>query len=175
MYIIDFESALHLPQGPGMQHPVELPPSALSSLGRTHFDPYAWDMYCVGKLFDDTIKVCVVSPSSPGCQLTWCADRLAGEIPSVVCALVHGLAYRNGARVPRCLPLSPFGTSGTSGGGGRSFRAVQVARHTGRGLEGLGLGSCMLGVDRGWSRVRPPSVTIRLYIGPVVRGQSCGL
>ncbi|RDX39584.1 hypothetical protein OH76DRAFT_1367351 [Lentinus brumalis] len=77
VYIIDFESALHLPQGPGMQHPVELPPSALSSLGRTHFDPYAWDMYCVGKLFDDTIKIVWREKSLPW-YVRWFTDWLIG-------------------------------------------------------------------------------------------------
>ncbi|TFK78678.1 hypothetical protein K466DRAFT_445413, partial [Polyporus arcularius HHB13444] len=49
VYIIDFECAMHHPQGPGQQGPVDLTESLVQCpAGVRRMDPYAWDMYCVG-------------------------------------------------------------------------------------------------------------------------------
>lgn len=58
LYIIDFEMARHLPLGPRAQGPVQLTGALIQApLGVSRFDPYAWDMYCVGVLFDEVLEV----------------------------------------------------------------------------------------------------------------------
>ncbi|RPD72941.1 hypothetical protein L226DRAFT_141782 [Lentinus tigrinus ALCF2SS1-7] len=57
IYIIDFDLSKRLERGPGQQHAIELPESFYEPpLGMTRFDPYSWDVYCTGKLFDRTVK-----------------------------------------------------------------------------------------------------------------------
>ncbi|RDX44625.1 hypothetical protein OH76DRAFT_1408853 [Lentinus brumalis] len=52
-YIIDFDRSKCLKSGPGIQHAIDYckPP-----LGMTQFDPYSWDVYCTGILFDTVTK-----------------------------------------------------------------------------------------------------------------------
>ncbi|RPD72866.1 hypothetical protein L226DRAFT_614447, partial [Lentinus tigrinus ALCF2SS1-7] len=57
VYIIDFDVSKRLDRGPGHQHAVELPQCACKPpLGMTRFDPYSWDVYCTGKMFNDIVK-----------------------------------------------------------------------------------------------------------------------
>ena len=57
-YIIDYDRSRRFELGPGQQHAVELPSPALKPpLGMKQFDPYSWDMYCVGQTFDWLLKV----------------------------------------------------------------------------------------------------------------------
>ncbi len=58
IYLIDFGSSRLLTLGPGEEGPIELPPSAIPKFeDQPVFDPYAWDMYCVGILFKDPLQV----------------------------------------------------------------------------------------------------------------------
>ncbi|KAI0746346.1 hypothetical protein C8Q80DRAFT_767529 [Daedaleopsis nitida] len=61
IYIIDYGESLQLELGPGQQPAVDLPPSQIPKPdGITRLDPYSWDMYCVGLVFqslaEDTFK-----------------------------------------------------------------------------------------------------------------------
>ena len=58
-YIIDFGFSRRLELGPGCQPAIELPHTiwARPREGATHFDPYAWDMLCVGRSFKSLLKV----------------------------------------------------------------------------------------------------------------------
>ncbi|KAI0370828.1 hypothetical protein BV20DRAFT_1043719 [Pilatotrama ljubarskyi] len=50
-YIIDFNSAKQFPLGPGRQHAITLPDTQNEPPnGLTIFDPYSWDVYCLGLL-----------------------------------------------------------------------------------------------------------------------------
>ena len=59
VYIIDFEYARLLEHGPGCQGAVELPNTIWPRPreGASHFDPYAWDMLCVGRAFEVMLRV----------------------------------------------------------------------------------------------------------------------
>ncbi|KAI9056603.1 hypothetical protein FKP32DRAFT_1444228 [Trametes sanguinea] len=53
VYLIDFDSARQFHLGPGVQPAIDLPPTqADPPLGLTYFDPYSWDVYCLGRLFE---------------------------------------------------------------------------------------------------------------------------
>ncbi|RPD58314.1 hypothetical protein L226DRAFT_561547 [Lentinus tigrinus ALCF2SS1-7] len=57
VYIIDFDASKRLERGPGHQHAIELPRcNCKPPLDMTRFDPYSWDVYCTGKMFDHTVK-----------------------------------------------------------------------------------------------------------------------
>ena len=58
-YIIDYEYSLLLEYGPGRQSAVKLPDTIhlRPREGATHFDPYAWDMLCVGRAFEVMFRV----------------------------------------------------------------------------------------------------------------------
>ena len=58
-YVIDYEFAQHLEQGPGRQGAIELPDTIWPRPreGAIHFDPYAWDMLCVGRAFEIMLAV----------------------------------------------------------------------------------------------------------------------
>ncbi|KAI0643070.1 hypothetical protein C8Q79DRAFT_916459 [Trametes meyenii] len=54
MYFIDFETAQRLSASPGIQGAVSLPETqVVPPDGMDRMDPYSWDMFCVGKLFED--------------------------------------------------------------------------------------------------------------------------
>ena len=53
LYIIDFDRSRKLELGPGRQHAIELPSTQYEPpLQMKAFDPYSWDVYCMGKLFE---------------------------------------------------------------------------------------------------------------------------
>ena len=58
-YIVDFGFSRLLDLGPGLQPAVELPRTVWERPrdGVTHFDPYAWDMLCVGRAFKKMLRV----------------------------------------------------------------------------------------------------------------------
>ncbi|KAI0367146.1 hypothetical protein BV20DRAFT_950764 [Pilatotrama ljubarskyi] len=57
VYIIDFQTARHFNAGPGVQRAIHLPPSQFKPPpGMDRFDPYSWDVYCLGKLFEQMAK-----------------------------------------------------------------------------------------------------------------------
>ncbi|KAI0324122.1 hypothetical protein GY45DRAFT_1331878 [Cubamyces sp. BRFM 1775] len=56
-YIIDFDTSRQLALGPGSQHAIALPPTQIRPPnGLKHFDPYSWDVYCLGQLYKKLIK-----------------------------------------------------------------------------------------------------------------------
>ncbi len=58
IYIIDFDRSKRLEKGPGRQYAIDLPETCCKPpLGMTRFDPYSWDVYCTGILFDAVVKV----------------------------------------------------------------------------------------------------------------------
>ncbi|KAI9069817.1 hypothetical protein FKP32DRAFT_1671074 [Trametes sanguinea] len=58
VYIPDFNTSRQLELGPGEQHAITLPGSQIRPPnGLRHFDPYSWDMYCVGHVFAWMLKV----------------------------------------------------------------------------------------------------------------------
>ncbi|KAI0668056.1 hypothetical protein C8Q78DRAFT_980377, partial [Trametes maxima] len=75
MYFIDFETAQRLSAGPGIQCAVPLPETqVVPPDGMDRMDPYSWDMYCVGKLFEDMAE-CVYRRKGPP---PWLVKRIAG-------------------------------------------------------------------------------------------------
>ena len=57
-YIIDFDTSRQLSLGPGDQHAITLPPTQLPPPNHhTHFDPYSWDIYCLGQVYKAAIRV----------------------------------------------------------------------------------------------------------------------
>ena len=58
VYIIDFDTSRRFEKGPGHQHAIDLPECACKPPpGVTRFDPYSWDVYCTGKLFEFNCEV----------------------------------------------------------------------------------------------------------------------
>ncbi|KAI0751756.1 hypothetical protein C8Q80DRAFT_1159182 [Daedaleopsis nitida] len=52
VYIMDFGESQQYELGPGRQPAIKLPPSHITPPNdMTHFDPYSWDMLCVGHAF----------------------------------------------------------------------------------------------------------------------------
>ena len=58
VYIIDFDRSRQLERGPGRQPAIELPSTQYKPpLQMKAFDPYSWDVYCMGRLFQKLTKV----------------------------------------------------------------------------------------------------------------------
>ncbi|KAI0696977.1 hypothetical protein C8T65DRAFT_29164 [Cerioporus squamosus] len=72
VYIIDFDRSKRLKKGPGLQHAIDLPEvNCQPPPGMTRFDPYSWDVYCTGILFETVTKVIYDSD----CHMPWVARR----------------------------------------------------------------------------------------------------
>ncbi|KAI0364402.1 hypothetical protein BV20DRAFT_1005889 [Pilatotrama ljubarskyi] len=57
VYIIDFDTARQFALGPGSQRAITLPETQVAPPdGSTRFDPYSWDVYCLGRLFEQLLK-----------------------------------------------------------------------------------------------------------------------
>ncbi|KAI0632475.1 hypothetical protein C8Q77DRAFT_1125903 [Trametes polyzona] len=52
VYLIDFQTSRQLPAGPGVQGAITLPVAHQFDPPFDHMDPYSWDVYCLGKLFE---------------------------------------------------------------------------------------------------------------------------
>ncbi|TFK78954.1 hypothetical protein K466DRAFT_606522 [Polyporus arcularius HHB13444] len=98
IYLIDFGSSRVLARGPGEQEPIELPPSAVPKFAdRPVFDPYAWDMYCVGVLFTSILEVSNPipeqllgsNPDLPGSTTDNDRPELAAPHARDICRLDH--------------------------------------------------------------------------------------
>ncbi|KAJ8462841.1 hypothetical protein ONZ51_g10643 [Trametes cubensis] len=58
IYIYDFNTSRQFARGPGYQHAITLPETQVSPPnGLTHFDPYSWDVYCLGHLMNELMDV----------------------------------------------------------------------------------------------------------------------
>ncbi|PIL34758.1 hypothetical protein GSI_02545 [Ganoderma sinense ZZ0214-1] len=66
VYIIDFDRSRQLDLGPGRQLPIELPSTQCKPpLNMKSFDPYSWDVYCMGKLFEQLTQEAFCLHSGP--------------------------------------------------------------------------------------------------------------
>ena len=75
-YIIDFGASRQLAAGPGSQGPINLPDSQHPKpLDMTSMDPYAWDVYCTGKLCKQLFTVSVA----------WIPSRIFLIVQSTYC------------------------------------------------------------------------------------------
>ncbi len=58
LYIIDFNSSKQFALGPGAQRAITLPATQIPPPnGLRHFDPYSWNMYCVGRTLEWIVEV----------------------------------------------------------------------------------------------------------------------
>ncbi|KAI0655848.1 hypothetical protein C8Q70DRAFT_1122396, partial [Cubamyces menziesii] len=56
-YLIDFDTSRQLTLGPGVHSAITLPPTQITPpSGLKHFDPYSWDVYCLGHVFEDLME-----------------------------------------------------------------------------------------------------------------------
>ncbi|KAH9927934.1 uncharacterized protein BXZ73DRAFT_48537 [Epithele typhae] len=80
-YIIDFERSRQLPLGPGLQPPIDLPPSIIPKPGGIiRRDPYSWDMYCLGWSFYHVYEVNLYRAKSLAPRLvTWYFEWVRGK------------------------------------------------------------------------------------------------
>ncbi|KAH9886280.1 hypothetical protein C8Q73DRAFT_285685 [Cubamyces lactineus] len=74
VYVIDFNTSKQLALGPGAQPAITLPPTQVPPPeGLKRFDPYSWDVYCLGQLFQSVIK----TYSRGGKRAPWAAQCYA--------------------------------------------------------------------------------------------------
>lgn len=58
IYIIDFDTSRQFSLGPGVQQAITLPGTVqVPPNGLTSFDPYSWDVYCMGRTLEQVIRV----------------------------------------------------------------------------------------------------------------------
>lgn len=58
VYLIDFETCQQFAHGPGVQPAVPLPNThVVPPLGMKTFDPFSWDVYCLGKTLEIMLQV----------------------------------------------------------------------------------------------------------------------
>lgn len=58
LYIIDYGTSRQLDSGPGVHPAIPLPSAQTETpLGMTMLDPYSWDVYCLGKMFEFMVEV----------------------------------------------------------------------------------------------------------------------
>ncbi|PIL34770.1 hypothetical protein GSI_02557 [Ganoderma sinense ZZ0214-1] len=57
VYLIDFETCRQFEHGPGVQTAVPLPNThVVPPLGMTTFDPFSWDVYCLGRTLEGIVQ-----------------------------------------------------------------------------------------------------------------------
>ncbi|KAI8982707.1 hypothetical protein BD414DRAFT_419062 [Trametes punicea] len=58
IYIIDFDTSRRFKLGPGVQPAIHLPSAQIDPpKGLTMFDPYSWDVYCLGHVLSDVLNL----------------------------------------------------------------------------------------------------------------------
>ncbi|KAI0325204.1 hypothetical protein GY45DRAFT_280962 [Cubamyces sp. BRFM 1775] len=78
-YIIDFDTSRQLALGPGDQHAITLPSTQLPPpIELKHFDPYSWDMYCLGKVYERIVDDFSFCAKYSSWVASWCARWLVG-------------------------------------------------------------------------------------------------
>ncbi|TBU40103.1 hypothetical protein BD309DRAFT_993322 [Dichomitus squalens] len=67
IYLIDFQMSRQLKLPPGQQPAILLPETQVRPPGGIkHFDPYSWDVYCLGDVFQRRLKkYCFMRPGEP--------------------------------------------------------------------------------------------------------------
>ncbi|KAI0654282.1 hypothetical protein C8Q70DRAFT_1028602 [Cubamyces menziesii] len=72
VYIYDFNTSRQFSRGPDSQHSITLPETQTPPPdGLTHFDPYSWDVYCLGVLFNELMDLYAEEKSNPPWLLHW--------------------------------------------------------------------------------------------------------
>ncbi|KAI0771696.1 hypothetical protein BD413DRAFT_550607 [Trametes elegans] len=80
VYIIDFHSSKQLSLGPGVQTAIPLPPTqVLPPLNMTHFDPYSWDVYCLGDVWRHIVNAKYYDGTPPPAITHWITRWVKGE------------------------------------------------------------------------------------------------
>ncbi|KAI0364405.1 hypothetical protein BV20DRAFT_1029844 [Pilatotrama ljubarskyi] len=81
IYIIDFDTARQFALGPGHQHAITLPETYYEPPnGLTEFDPYSWDVYCLGRTFQYFLEYGYSSRGRrPPWIARWYANWLVGD------------------------------------------------------------------------------------------------
>ena len=110
VYIIDFDRSRQLALGPGRQSPIELQSTQYKHpLQMTSFDPYSWDVYCMGMLFQRLMNVSLLSLVS-GLALRLIVARVNATglaiFSTVVLNEAMPMGNRQRTRVLGGLPLS---------------------------------------------------------------------
>ncbi|PIL34785.1 hypothetical protein GSI_02572 [Ganoderma sinense ZZ0214-1] len=84
VYLIDFETCRQFEHGPGVQTAVPLPNThVVPPLGMTTFDPYSWDVYCLGRTLEGIVQERFMislekKPRIPGLFARWLKGNEAG-------------------------------------------------------------------------------------------------
>ncbi|KAL1950782.1 hypothetical protein VTO73DRAFT_5906 [Trametes versicolor] len=79
-YIIDFGTSRQLTLGPGVQPAIPLRYAQVPRpLDMDYFDPYSWDVYCLGKLFEFMMRWFYREPRSPPWIIRRATGWLIGE------------------------------------------------------------------------------------------------
>ncbi|TBU22170.1 hypothetical protein BD311DRAFT_676702 [Dichomitus squalens] len=81
VYLIDFESCRQFALGPGVQGAVPVPPAHIRPpLGLKSFDPFSWDVYCLGATLEVILQEkFFCEPQSQPWILRWYAQWLKGN------------------------------------------------------------------------------------------------
>ncbi|KAI0357920.1 hypothetical protein OH77DRAFT_1588215 [Trametes cingulata] len=79
-YIIDYDTAKQLALGPGRQRAIVLPETQVTPPRElTQFDPYSWDIYCLGRLFQRMTRSYYLSYGPPSRVVEWFSAWLVGN------------------------------------------------------------------------------------------------
>ncbi|KAI0328456.1 hypothetical protein GY45DRAFT_1355149 [Cubamyces sp. BRFM 1775] len=80
VYIYDFNTSRQFTRGPGSQPAITLPETQIRPPnGLTHFDPYSWDVYCLGVLLNGLMDMYAEDKPSPPWLLRRYAQWLIGN------------------------------------------------------------------------------------------------
>ncbi|KAI0676973.1 hypothetical protein C8Q78DRAFT_1000412 [Trametes maxima] len=81
LYIIDFDTARQFSLGPGIQRAIQLPETQLEPPdGLTTFDPYSWDVHCLGRVFESFLSDCYrMRGGRPPSIAWWYSQWLVGK------------------------------------------------------------------------------------------------
>ncbi|PIL34808.1 hypothetical protein GSI_02595 [Ganoderma sinense ZZ0214-1] len=91
VYLIDFETSRQFEHGPGVQTAVPLPNThVIPPLDMKVFDPFSWDVYCLGKTLDIMVQRVFGSESTAkpwivGCFARWLkGNEVGSSMPSLL-------------------------------------------------------------------------------------------
>ncbi|KAI0658941.1 hypothetical protein C8Q70DRAFT_916692 [Cubamyces menziesii] len=80
IYIYDFNTSRQFTHGPNSQPAITLPETQTPPPNDlTHFDPYSWDVYCLGVLLNESMDLYAERKPSPPWLLRWYARWLIGN------------------------------------------------------------------------------------------------
>ncbi|TBU38118.1 hypothetical protein BD309DRAFT_1004540 [Dichomitus squalens] len=93
VYIIDFHTSRQLESPPGTQPAIVLPYTQIDfPSGIKHFDPYSWDVYCLGHVFENRLQVFCHSRPEP-LIVRWLIRWLIGTELRQMLTFMRGLVY----------------------------------------------------------------------------------